>query len=201
MDFSNFNIVFQWIISHGYSLMFVAMCIEGPIVTAAASFAAALGNFNIYIIFILAFLGDVLPDALYYAAGYWGRYALVDRFGRYFGLSGKRMSHIEELAKKHSGKTIVGIKLTPMLPLPGLMLMGASKMNFKKFISIISLFTIPKVILFMILGFYFGYMYDAVSRYVENIGLVILLFLAIIFIIYRFYHYVTGMLAKKIGKI
>ena len=38
----------QWVIAGGYALVFFGMMIEGPIVTAAAAFAASLGYFNIW---------------------------------------------------------------------------------------------------------------------------------------------------------
>ena len=34
----------QWVIQHGYPLLFIVMLIDGPVVTAAAAFAAALHN-------------------------------------------------------------------------------------------------------------------------------------------------------------
>lgn len=201
MDFGNFNFVAQWVIANGYWLMFLAMCVEGPIVTAAASFACALGIFNLPIVFILAFFGDVLPDALYYGIGLWGRSAIVNRFGRYFGLTEKRIKRIESLAAQHGGKTLVAIKLTPMAPFPGLMAIGAAKMRFQKFIGIIAAFTIPKVLFFMVLGFYFGQMYGTVIKYIKDGSIILLSALALIIIIYLFYNQVAAYFAKRVEKL
>ncbi|MCX6796338.1 MAG: hypothetical protein NTW06_02455, partial [Candidatus Falkowbacteria bacterium] len=113
MDFSNFSTATQWIMANGYLLIFLAMCIEGPVVTAAAAFACALGAFNPALIFVLAFFGDVLPDSLYYLIGFLGREAVVNKFGHYFGLTDERIRRMEDLAAKHAVKTLVAIKLTP----------------------------------------------------------------------------------------
>src|SRR5437762_2032987 len=111
MNTSDFSAVFAWTISHGYLLMFIAMLIEGPIVTSAAAFAAALGYFNIPMVFLLSLLGDIVADIIYYAIGYWGRLKIVDRIGPKFGLSKERMGNIEKLLGEHRIKTILAIKL------------------------------------------------------------------------------------------
>mgnify|MGYP001591522550 CR=1 FL=1 len=54
MEQFSFATVFDWVIKHGYLFIFIAMCVEGPVVTAAAAFAAALGYFSWPVIFILA---------------------------------------------------------------------------------------------------------------------------------------------------
>jgi membrane protein DedA with SNARE-associated domain len=95
MDFSNFNAVLPWLIANGYWLIFLAMCIEGPVVVAAASFACALGFLNPVVIFILGFFGDVLPDILFYSIGLSGREVVVNKFGRFFGLSSGRIKRLK----------------------------------------------------------------------------------------------------------
>ena len=200
MDFSNLNVVLPWLIANGYWLIFLAMCIEGPIVTAAAAFACALGFFNPAIIFILAFLGDVLPDISFYGIGFLGREAVVNKFGRYFGLTPERIKKVENLAQQHIAKTLIAVKLTPMIPLPGIMAIGAAKASFKKFLAIISAFTIPKVLLFMILGYYFGQIYDKVFKYIEQGGVILAVLLGIVIIISLLYDRIATLIAKQVEK-
>jgi membrane protein DedA with SNARE-associated domain len=201
MDLTTFAGASQWIMTHGYSLMFLAMLIEGPTITAAAAFAAAVGFFNIYIVFILSIFGDVVADIIYYAIGYWGRFSVVNKFGHRFGLSTLRMGKIEDLLKQHTIKTMIAIKSTPVLAFPGLMLVGAAKMPIGRFILWCFLITLPKALFFVIIGYYFGYMYNTISRYVENGSLIILVFAVSIFVIYMIYKKVSASLAEKIEKI
>ncbi len=154
----------QWVIAHGYWLMFVAMLIEGPIITAAATFAFALGYFDLVIVFILSLLGDLVADVIYYAIGYWGRISIVERYGHHFGLTNERMEKIERHLEQHGGKTLVALKLAPFIPTPGLMLVGVARMRLSKFTLISALITVPKTILFMVVGYYFGRMYDTFSK-------------------------------------
>ena len=201
MDFSNFDAVAQWVMDNGYLFIFLAMCLEGAIVTAASAFACALGLFNPFIIFILAFIGDVLPDAIFYGVGYWGRATVVSRFGHYFGLTNERIAKIEKLASEHSGKTLLAIKLTPMAPLPGLMAVGAVKMPFARFIAVIIGFTVPKVLFFMVIGYYFGQMYSTIIKYAEDSSIIILSIAAIIFLIYVIYNRLSVRIANRVEKI
>lgn len=163
-----FSAMAHWVLSQGYWIIFLAMLIEGPIVTAAAAFASALGYFNPLAIFGLSLAGDLVADIIYYAIGYWGRITLVERFGHYFGLTAERIKRVEHLLHDHSVKTLVALKLTPVLPTPGLMIVGAIKMDLKKFTIVSLLITLPKSLVFMIIGYFFGQQYDKLSAYVTR---------------------------------
>ena len=190
----------QWVIAHGYWLMFLAMLVEGPIVTAAASFAVALGYFNIGYVLILSLLGDVVADVIYYSIGYWGRMTLVAKYGRYVGLSKERLTRIERLLEANSIKTLVALKLTPFIPTPGLMLVGVARMKLSKFTLTCLLITIPKTILFMLAGYYFGEAYGTFSRdfgYV-SVGIVVII---LIYAFYKLWLKSAATIGSKIEKL
>jgi membrane protein DedA with SNARE-associated domain len=201
MDLASFSGAFQWVIGHGYTLMFLAMLIEGPVVTAAATFAVAVGYFNIYAVFVLALLGDLVADVIYYAIGYGGRHAVINKFGHRIGLTDKRMERIEKLAKEHSVKTLIVLKLAPVLPTPGLMLVGVTKMPIKKFVLTCLFIIIPKTVLFMVVGYYFGYAYNSINKYISNAGLLLAASLLLIIFIYFVYNKISARIAEKIEKI
>ena len=50
-------------------MIFVAIIVGGPIFISAAAFAAALGYLNVYIIFSLAFFGELAVDVVLYFIG------------------------------------------------------------------------------------------------------------------------------------
>lgn len=177
-----FSALAHWILIQGYWIIFVAMLIEGPIVTAAAAFAVSLGYFNLWAIFGISLAGDLVADVVYYLIGYWGRITLVERFGHYFGLTKDRIGRMENLIHDHAIKTLVALKLTPVLPTPGLMIVGAVKMNLKKFTIISLLITIPKSVVFMIIGYYFGQEYNKYSAYANNSGYFILAVIVIVIV-------------------
>jgi membrane protein DedA with SNARE-associated domain len=200
-DLTTFSGAFQWVIVHGYILMFIAMLIEGPIVTVAAAFASALGLFNIYIVFVLSFLGDFVADVIYYLIGYYSRLAVIERFGKHFGLSEKRMHKIEALLNGHAVKTLIALKLTPVLPTPGLMIVGAVRMPLKKFTKICALIIFPRTIFLVIMGYYFGAAYDMISRQLKEKTFTFLIIAGIVFLIYYGFTKLLEYFSEKVEKI
>jgi membrane protein DedA with SNARE-associated domain len=200
-DLSTFSGAFQWVIAHGYILIFIAMLIEGPIVTVAAAFASALGLLNIYLVFVLSFFGDLAADVIYYSIGYFSRLAVIERFGKHFGLSEKRMHRIESLLNGHAVKTLIALKLMPALPTPGLMIVGAVHMPIKKFTKICALIIFPRTIILVIMGYYFGAAYDMISRQLQERTFTFLIVIGVVFLIYYGFTKLLGYFSKKVEKI
>jgi membrane protein DedA with SNARE-associated domain len=171
----------QWVLHHGYSLMFLLMLIEGPVVTAAAAFGAALGYFNVWIVAVLSILANLIPDAVYYALGYWGRNQLLEKYGHYFGITKQRVAQVEALAKEHSGKSLIAIKMIPFLATPGLIVIGASRMDIKKYALWCTAITIPTSLVYLVLGFYFGAAYSTIQDYL-HIGIYVAIAAALIIV-------------------
>ncbi|MCX6766928.1 MAG: VTT domain-containing protein [Candidatus Moranbacteria bacterium] len=201
LDITNFAGAFQWVIEHGYILMFFAMLIEGPIVTVAAAFAAALGYFDVFIVFILSFLGDIVADVIYYFIGYFSRLAVIEKFGKFFGLTEKRMHRIEALLNGHSVKTLIALKLTPVLPTPGLMLVGATKMSIKRFVKICSIIIFPRTIFLVIMGYYFGAAYEVMAKQFEKNYWIFIFIVATVAIVYYLFSRLLAYLGRRVEKI
>ena len=200
IDFTNFQQVFQFVLAHGYLVMFLIMCAEGPTVTAAATFAATLGYFNPFIVFTLSILGDVLPDIVFYGIGRWGGNPMVQRFGKRFGLTEKRMLSMENHIKIHGGKTVAVLKYTPVLAAPGLMMVGAMRMKWPKYLWFVFIVTLQKTLTFMLLGYFFGRVYN-IGKYIKY-GAIIPFFIIIVYFIFAFiYKRMSKKFTDKIEKI
>jgi len=111
------------------------MLIEGPIATYVAAFAASAGLLNIYIIFILAVFGNLIPDCFFFFVGRHSRVKAVESFLESFWINKSRIKKIEKGLHKHIKKSIVVLKLTPGLGIPGILLAGFTKVPFRKFFS------------------------------------------------------------------
>ncbi len=195
MNPSLFSLAFGWVLVHGYLMIFLAMILGGPIFISAAAFAAALGYFNVFIVFFLSLIGELGVDILFYSIGYLGRLSLVEKYGRFFGLSPERITKLENLLHEHVWKTLITIKLSPFLPAPGFIVVGACKMRFKKFFFVILSIGLPKSLFFTLIGFYFGKAYDLLAKYFSYgqffiIGFIII-FLIINFLFRRFFKKVA----------
>lgn len=176
---ASFQGTVEWIFQHGYPLIFLLMVVEGPFVTAAAAFASALHYTSIWIILVLSLLGNLLPDLVYYAIGYWGRETIIDKYGHYFGVTKARMEMVEKLAKDHSGKSLFTIKMVPLLATPGLIATGASRMNLRLYTFWCLIITIPSTLLYLLIGYYFGAAYVTIDRYL-HIGIYLIVAIALI---------------------
>jgi len=195
----SFPVILQWVIHNGYLLTFVIMVIEGPMITVAAAFAASLGYFNIFLIFLIAFLGDIVGDFIWYIVGYFGRLAIINKYGRYFGASAERIEKLRKLLEKHSVKILLGIKISPVAPILGLIIVGNSHFPYKRFVKIVSLISIPKTMFFVLSGYFFGYSYTVIAKYISNGVYGLLIVLAVTFLVLFFYREIAKKIAKKLG--
>lgn len=200
IDFTNFQQVFQFVIAHGYVLIFLIMCLEGPTVTAAATFAVTLGFFNPFIIFALSILGDVIPDAIYYGIGRWKGLGFVKKFGHKFGITPARIERLEKTISEHGGKTVAVLKYTPILATPGLMLVGAARMNWWKYLWYVFIVTLQKTLTFMALGYFFGQAYN-IGKYIKYGALVPFFIIIIYFVFMLTYKKLSTHIVDKIEKI
>ena len=164
---TTFQAIAQWVLQQGYTLMFVLMLIEGPVVTAAGAFVAAFSYFQLWIVFLLSVLANLIPDAVYYAMGYWGRHTFIDKYGNYFGLTKERVAAAEKFSTDHTGKSLFAIKMIPFLATPGLIAVGASKMDLKKYIFWCVVITLPSSLVYLLIGYYFGAAYGTIDHYLH----------------------------------
>ena len=166
----SFQATVQWVLQHGYPLLFIVMLIEGPVVTAAGAFAAALHYMNIWIVLVLSILANFIPDIVYYAIGYWGREKFLNKYGHYIGITPERIASTEKLAETHFGKSMFMIKMIPLLATPGLIIVGATRMDIKKYALWSIIIIIPSSLLYLIIGYYFGAAYNTIEHYL-NLGI------------------------------
>ncbi len=194
-----FPTILNWVIAHGYLLFFVACFIEGPIVTTAAGVAVALGYFNIFFIIGVSVLGDLAADCVYYAIGYFGGAHLISRYGSKMGLTPVRVEKMTNLLHGHLNKTMVLVKVSPLIPIPGLILIGSVRAPIKKFVRASLLITLPKSILFAMLGFYFAKAYQQLGGLIKNSEYALFGIVIVFFLIYFAYNKFASSVTKELA--
>jgi membrane-associated protein len=186
--------------TNGYTIMLILMILEGPIVTYVAAFAASLGVFNIYYILVLSLLGNFIGDLGAFLIGRIGKRYSVEKYVSKL-ISEKRMEKIKDYLKNHTGKTLAVIKLTPPLPVPGLMLAGASGVSFKKFFIYSSIVSVIYSISMVLLGFYSGFAFNTISKYVKYIEFIIGGSILLAIGIYLLFRYLSKQISIRIERI
>ena len=187
-----------WFNAHSYFLFLIVAIIEGPFVSIAAGTAAALGYYNIYIILILAILGDILGDFLYYGIGYMCRDVIEAPFFRSIGVTKSRLERVENLLHKHTRKAVVLIKVSPLVGPPGIIIMGAARTPFKKFFQTALLIAVPKSIFFALVGYSSGQAYVHFSKTIADKAPLIVAIAVAILIVYFLYRKITGRVTENL---
>jgi len=183
IDFLTTNNILLLLFSYGYLIYFLLAVVEGPIVTIIAGLLISLKYFNFFLIYGLAILGDLFGDILYYQIGRFGRKRLTER-GRLLSVKAEQVKKIEEHFKQHAGKTFLFAKWTHVVGAPILMAAGVTGVPLKKFIWFNFLGTVPKVLVFIAIGYYFGQAYQQIDKYFGYATLSFWIIVALIALIY-----------------
>ncbi len=160
----NFKKKISHVLASGYFMVF-AVVVGGPIFISASAIAASLG-YNIYLIFLISFIGEMAVDILFYYVGHYGRDNIVDKYRRYFRLTPERIKKLEYLVIEHPWKTLFVIKYSPV-PIPGFVLTGAVRLNFKKFFYILLALSVPKTFFFTVVAYFFSQAYNSYIKYYD----------------------------------
>ncbi len=187
--------------SHGYLFVFFAMIVEGPVVTTAAAFAAASHIFHPFPILLLSVVADTVGDILYYGLGRLGRIHLVEKYGKRFGLETQKVGKIGHLLKENTWATLSAIKIAPGFSTLGLIIAGASNIPFKKYMHICLYITIPRSLLFVVLGYYAGRANAIADRYLHHSQFAFILIVVGILVINWLYQKISNVISEKIEKI
>ena len=156
---------------YGYAALLPLTTIEGPAVTVFAGFLAAQGLFNVAGVYAVAVLGDLIGDVLYYAVGRWasGRWTaqppahrpIADRQGRWAARLHRRVSVLGPQIRTRAGAMLLFGKLTHSAGFAVLLAAGAARVDLPRFLAFNLLGTLPKVLVLVLLGYWFGRLYAA----------------------------------------
>lgn len=176
------------LVTYKYLILLPIAVVEGPIISIIAAFLASQGYLNVYIVYSIAVFGNVIGDTIYYSIGRVGRHTFIAKYGHYIGITDDRVKATEEHYKNHLLKTLIFSKLINAGIEIFLVTAGIAKVDFKKFIGGVFLVEIPKNILIVLIGYYFGKSYILIGKYLDNYFMAAGIFLVAIiigFIIYK----------------
>lgn len=193
MTFSLAHII-QWLIGYKYFVLFPIAVAEGPIVTILAGFLASQGKLGFFTAYIVIVSGDLVGDSIYYAIGRFARRSAIERWGYYVGITPEKIERLTKHFQNNSGKTFLIGKITNVLGVIILVAAGLVKMPFKKFSLYNIVITLPKSLMLLLIGFYFGQAYVRINKYLNSTALAILVIIVLFILIYV----VSRVFAKRI---
>lgn len=173
------------IAQYGYHTLFLLVFFEGPIASIVGGILAGTGVMNLYLVFTVILVSNVLSDVIYYALGRYGGEPFIRRFGKYLRVTPERVEALESHARDHGGHTIMLAKLQIFGPLPTgialLLALGVGKMPFWPYLWYNIIGTIPQTILLEGVGYWASnWFLTAGSHFLER-AFIILSFVALTF--------------------
>ncbi len=139
--------------TYGYILVFGLTVIEGPIVVIIAAFLASQGIFDIYVIAILGWLGDVVGDMLFFFAGRFGFSWRKKQMQKSKKVKKWFLASLDEKIHKNLLFSLWIIKFTPYAPPIGLTYLGQTKIPTTKYILTSLVSCIPTPVIAVLLGY------------------------------------------------
>ena len=188
------SLLLNAISEYGYFGMFLAMILEAVIIVipselilATGGILAGRGIFNFWMSFFIGLLGSVFCAIVIYAMGYFGGYAFVNKYGKYFFMKEEDIRKSDSWFDKYGliaaaiGRNIPIIRTLISLPV------GIARLSFKKFLIYTTLGSIPWTFVFVYFGYSLGNNWTVLSDVTSKlkIPIRILLILLIISIIYK----------------
>lgn len=162
--------------------MLLLMIIEGPVVTIIASFLASMGYFNIFAVFGLSVLGDVLGDLILYSIGFYGGAKILPKVEKFLKISAATVEKLKQKFHENSGKIIFYVKSTTGLSYITFITAGSLRMKISKFVTFSILGGLVWSSFLVIIGYFFGYAADKISQYIKFAGVIIFIAVVIFFI-------------------
>ena len=191
----DFTILTQLLQSYSYPIIFLLLLVEGPLVAYVAALSSSLGYFNLLYIAILAILGNIIGDIIYYLIG--RASSNFHKPLKWFKVKEETIQHTKNILHGHTGKAMLLIKLTPPLVLPGLIIAGATHVPFKKFLLYSSLVSIPYSLFFVFMGYYSGVAYTTFAHYFHIGEIILVIFVALSIGLFFYFRKLATKLAKK----
>ena len=177
----------QLIQSHGLWLLVPFAIIEGPIVTVIAAYIARMGYLNVYAVYVVCVISDLIGDAMYYGIGRLGPAFLPERWLRRLGMTEARQLTLGAHFATKGGRTLLFGKWTHSTGLPIMLASGMARMNFASYMWWNLLGTVPKTAVFVALGYFIGQAYASIDTYIARVslGLLGVALVAILYFQYR----------------
>jgi membrane protein DedA with SNARE-associated domain len=127
---------------YGYGLVFVVIMLEAmgvpfpgeSLIIGASVYAATTGRLQIVFVVVAAIGGAIMGDNFGYLIGRWAGVPLLRRFGKYVGLTEKRMDLSRYLFKTQGGKVVFVGRFIAILRTFVALFAGANHMEWRTFL-------------------------------------------------------------------
>jgi membrane protein DedA with SNARE-associated domain len=174
----------NWLFIYKYLVIFPLVILEGPFVSIISGFLSSMHILNIFIVYPVLVIADLVGDIFYYSIGRWGGRKILNKYVKIFRLKESNIKRIEEHFDRHTKKTIIVGKISHAFGAPILIAAGMAKVRIYEIFWSNFVVTIPKYLILLFIGYYFGIILINNADYFSLIMLGLGVLLILIFIIY-----------------
>jgi membrane protein DedA with SNARE-associated domain len=185
----------QWITSlfaqYGYAVIVVGVFLEnvgipvpGETVLLAAGFFAKQRVMRLSVVIPCAIVAAVLGDNLGYWIGSRGGRTFIERRGRYFGLSAKRVASAEANFREHGPRAIVFARFIPGIRVVAALAAGVSRVEWLVFFMYNLVGAVAWATTIASLGYLFGHSWPMLERSVGGAGVVLFVLVVVAAIVF-----------------
>lgn len=171
--------------SYKYVLLFPLAIVEGPVLAVIAGFLCANKFLNLFTVYPIIVLGDLVGDTLYYMLG---RFGVPESLKGLFKKSGVKPTNIDVARSYFNVNHIKAIslsKITLGIGFAGIYFAGNAKIPYKKFIRVCLFTSALQYVVYLSIGMLFGSAYKKISHYIDFLtALIIVTALTIILFIF-----------------
>lgn len=166
------------LVNYGYIIVFSAICIESmgvpfpgeTMLLVASAYAANTGVLSIYGVIGSAAGGAIVGDSMGYWIGREGGRKLIQRFGKFVGLTEERYAKAQDYLKIHGGKAVFFGRFVSVARTWIAVLVGAHHLNYLQFLLYNVLGGIVWATVYGSLGYAFGSNLPLLEMWVKRAG-------------------------------
>jgi membrane-associated protein len=173
---------------YGYIVLFLGTVLEGEFVLLTAGLLAYTHVLNIWLVMVVALLGAVVGDNLWFYIGRLGGRSFINRYGKLFFLTKKRINKAELYFGQHGRKTVFFSRFIFGTRMGSAALAGTFGMSCKRFFTSNIVGAISWVIITTTIGYFFGSSFHDLREIFHRteLALLILVAAALIIVVIRF---------------
>lgn len=184
------------VLAGGYPFLFLTVLLEGlPLIGTivpghvtiiAGGFLARIGILNIWWVLGLSITAAIIGDFIGFSLGRKYGMPLIDRLRKYFFIKDSHIAKVNDLLTKHTGKTMIIGRFSPLTRALLPFIVGTSKTHINRFWLFNIIGAVGWIGSSVMLGYAFGAGYHAVAGYFGKVVLVALFAAILIIWGYRF---------------
>ena len=169
-----------------YGMLIIAplAVLEGPVISVISGYLAKAGLVSLQLVFVVLVVADLAGDILLYGLGRKGRAGVALPWLARFGVTRRRLAQVIRAFRKNDARILVIGKLTHSAGFAVLLAAGMARMPFWRFLALNLLATVPKVMICLALGWWFGAISDRIGNWLLG-GTLMVVFFVVVFAVYH----------------